>query len=98
MGNFQTQVNTQPAIGVAGDFASHNPRFSVLAGQGAFVAGTSGATIGRFAWATYPADDVGAPAIVNSTGFGPVTGFIGNALQGLIIVYLQDSSMGIPQG
>lgn len=98
MPDFQKQVNTQPAIGVAGDFASHNPRFSVLAGQGAFVAASGGAIVGRFAWATDPADDVGAPSLVSNVGFGPVTGFVGRALQGLITVFLQDASMGIPQG
>lgn len=68
---FPRQVNSQPAIGVAGDFASANPRYSVLAGFGAFVAGPQGTTIGAFGWAD-PTND-----FINSFGVGPVTGFVG---------------------
>lgn len=58
---FQTQVNSQPAIGLEGDFASANPRGSMLAPPGfLFVSGggqvidnatgftTNGVIIGRF--------------------------------------------------
>jgi hypothetical protein len=97
-GGFQTQVNTQPAIGVRGDFASSNPRFNALAGPGAFVAGAQGVSVGYFAWATAPNDTNGTPAIVNNFGVGSVTGFIGLAQQGLITQYLSDAAMIIPQG
>jgi hypothetical protein len=95
---FQTQVGVQPAVAVAGDFASSNPRNSVLAGQGGLVAGPNGVTVGRFAWAVAPLDDVGAPTSVSNTGFGPVTGFVHREQQALITTYLAESSMLVPQG
>jgi len=99
MSGFQTRVTVQPAIGVEGDFASANPRFSVIAGAGAFVAGLSGVYVGRFAWAQETRiDDVGGPAVVNSFGAGPVTGFVHREFQALIREYLAESSMIIPPG
>lgn len=99
MSGFQTVTRTQPAIGVAGDFASANPRFNVLAGAGALIAGALGVYVGRFAWATYEhVDDVGAPAVVDSFGAGPVTGFVHREQQGLITDYLQEASMKVPGG
>lgn len=47
---FQSFVNDNLPIGVAGDWASANPRSSVIAGQGAFVAPAAGTTVGVFAW------------------------------------------------
>jgi hypothetical protein len=89
----------QPAIGVEGDFASANPRFSVIAGAGAFVCGVAGVIVGRFAWASDShEDDVGGPAVVNNFGSGPVTGFVHREQQGLITQYLQESSMLVPAG
>lgn len=99
MSGFQTKVTVQPAIGVEGDFASANPRFSVIAGAGAFVAGLAGVLVGRFAWAQMThVDDVGGPAVVNSYGAGPVTGFVHREFQALIREYLQESSMIVPPG
>lgn len=92
------QVNVAQAPAVAGDFASTNPRKSVLAGPFGLVAGDNGVTIGRFAWATYPQDGDGAPAIVNSVGGGPVTGFVHREQQGLNTTYLSGAGMTIPQG
>jgi len=51
MTGFQTQVNRFPGIGVAGDFASDNPRKAMVAGDSALVATSAGVTLGRFAWA-----------------------------------------------
>ena len=48
---FQKVVNSYQAPAVAGDFASTNPNASMLAGEGALVAGDSGVTVGVFAWA-----------------------------------------------
>lgn len=99
MGGFQTRTTVQPAIGIAGDFASANPRFSALAGAGAFVCGSAGVIVGRFAWASMQnVDDVGAPAIVDNFGSGPVTGFVHREQQGLVTQYLQESSMFVPPG
>lgn len=91
---FPSQVNVQPAIGVAGDFANANPRFTVPAGAGTFVAGAAGLLIGAFAWA-----DPVVPNRLNSFGPGSVTGFVGRFGQRAdIIQYLQDSSMVILPG
>jgi hypothetical protein len=98
MSNFQTQVNVQPAPGVVGDYASHNPRYSVDAGPGGLIAGPSGAIVGRFGWATYPSDGDGAPAVVNMFGAGLPTGFLHREQQGLITVYLQEASLMVPPG
>ena len=68
---FPKVVNVQPAIAVAGDFASANEnKYSVIAGVGAFIAGPAGLTVGAFAWAdpTY--------TFLNSFGAGAPTGFI----------------------
>ena len=99
MASFQSQVYTQPAPGVAGDFCDHNPRHTVDAGPGGLVAGASGVYVGRFAWATDPADGDGSPAVVNNTGFGQVTGFV-HREQGvaLITTYLAASSNLVPPG
>ena len=96
---FQTVVNTVPAPAVAGDFASYNPRDSVLAGPGGLVAGPAGVTVGAFAWWSASAiDPDNAPQIVNSFGSGPVTGFVHRSQQALITTYLAEYSNTIPPG
>lgn len=89
---FQKHVNQQPAIAVAGDFASANPRAAVVSPQGAFVAGAAGVTVGRFAWVQ--ADGV----TVLNTGTGKPDGFIHREQQALISTYLAEASNVIPQG
>jgi hypothetical protein len=97
LGQTQTYYTLSPAV--AGDWASSNPRQTVLAGPGGFVAGASGVTVGAFAWASASTvDPNGAPAIVNSFGSGAVTGFCARLQQGLITAYLSDASMTIPAG
>jgi len=97
---FQTQVNGSMAMGVPGDFASLNPRAMLLAGPGAIAAGALGVTIGGFAWlSSSQLDADNAPAIANSFGAGPVSGFVarpGNVVA--ITTYLGDSSMVINPG
>ena len=96
---FQTSVGVQPAPAVAGDFCDTNPRATVDAGPGGLVAGTAGVVVGRFAWwNAAQVDGNNAPAIVNSFGSGPVTGFVGRNQQALITTYLADSSMTIAPG
>jgi len=98
-GGFQTQVNVNPAPAVAGDFCDANPRYSVDAGPGGLVAGASGVIVGRFAWWNpSQLDGDNAPAVVNNTGSGPVTGFVHREQQGLITDYLADASMKVPAG
>lgn len=90
---FQRTVQRQQAAAVAGDFASANPRASVVSHQGAFVAGAAGVTVGRFAWANQ------TTGLVLSSGAGKPTGFV-HREQGsaLITVYLAETSLLIPQG
>jgi hypothetical protein len=96
---FQTQVNVQPAPAAEGDFASANPRFTLLAGPGGMFSGPAGVTVGRFAWSVlYPVDPNSAPMQINSSGAGPVAGFIGRHQQALITAFLAESGMLIPTG
>jgi len=81
------------APGVAGDFASTNPRQTVDAGPGGFVAGILGTVVGKFAWA----DSVN-PNALNSYGIGLPTGFIHREQQALITVFLDYATMAVPQG
>lgn len=92
---FQQTVNVQPAPAVAGDFASANPRASVLAGPGALVAGPSGVTVGRFAWV-----DAANQTLVSNYGpYGQApTGFVHREQQALITQYLAETSNLVPSG
>jgi len=92
-GDFQSQVYVQPAPAVAGDFASANAWYSVLAGPGALVAGSAGLVVGRFAWA-----DLANQTPANNYGSGSVTGFVGRHQQATITTYLASSSMTIVPG
>lgn len=89
--SFQTTVNITPAPAVAGDFASANPNASVLAGPGAFVAGTGGVNVGLFGWAD-------TSGLVTNAGAGAPTGFIHRDMQALIVNWLASASMNIPAG
>ena len=89
---FQTSVNQQPAPAVAGDFASNNPRSSVLAGPGGLVAAAAGCIVGRFAWVDPSRTYAG------NTGAGAPNGFVGNNHNALITTYLGSTSLTIPQG
>lgn len=91
MTGFPTQVQTQMAPAVAGDFASTNPRFNVLAGPGALVAGLS-LFVGRFCW--MDAYD----QIVNSFGSGTVAGLVPRNWQGIITTYLAEATMQVYPG
>lgn len=88
---FQKQVYIEPAAAVAGDFASANPRSTVLAGPGALVAGAAGVTVGRFAWSD-------ADGKVTNAGSGVPTGFVHREQQGVITIWLAEATMIIPGG
>lgn len=91
---FQSQVNTVQAPAVAGDFASANIGYSVDAGPGAFVAAASGVTVGRFAWA-----DANWLTVANAPSTtGAPDGFVVRAQQALIVTFLAEGSVVIPQG
>lgn len=67
--SFQTALNYQPGNAVAGDFASDNPRSTVLAGPGGLVAGTGGLTIGSFGWVQSDGVTVLGTGTVQPDGF-----------------------------
>jgi hypothetical protein len=101
---FQTQVYVQPSPAVDGDFASANPRASVLAGPGSLVAGPEGVTVGRFAWATSNGEEninsgeVDFYNLVANTGTGAPTGFVHREQQALITQWLAEATLLIPGG
>jgi hypothetical protein len=88
---FQSTIHNDPNPAVAGDFASANPQASVLAGPGAFVAGTGGCNVGVFGFAD-------ANGLVTNAGSGAPTGFVHRDTQALITTWLAAASMNIPAG
>lgn len=90
---FPNQVNTVAGIAFEGDFASSNPRASVLGGYGQFIAGAAGVYVGRFAWLS-PSED----GTVSNSGAGMPSGFIHREGQAAIVDYLAEGSMLIPAG
>lgn len=98
-GPYQTQVQYQPAVAVAGDFCDTNPRYFLDAGQFGLVAGPAGVTIGRFCWVSYTQIDAdNAPAQVNSFGSGVPSGLVPREQQADITTYLADSSLLVNPG
>jgi hypothetical protein len=91
---FQTSVNRFPAIAVAGDFASANPRSAFVAPEGGFVAGAGGVTVGHFAWI---ASD-GRTILSHGTAPNAPDGFVAREQQALITTYLGEASQVIPEG
>lgn len=92
--SFQRTVNSTPAPAVAGDFASANPRASVLASPGGLVAGSPGVTVGKFGWVG--SDDV--TAYSHSTNGKQPDGFVHREQQALITVFLAEQSSLVPVG
>jgi hypothetical protein len=89
--SFPRQVNVQAAPAVAGDFCDANPRATVDAGAGAFVAGAAGAGVGLFGWAD-------ANGLVSNTGAGAPTGFMHRSQQAIITAYLAELSNVVSPG
>ena len=91
---FQTQVNSTQAPAVAGDFASSNPRSSVLAGPGGLVSNPAGVYVGRFGWV----DRSNLQTVFNS-GLGRIPdGFVQRNQQATITNLLSEASMLILGG
>lgn len=90
---FQTKVNVYPAMGVAGDFASNNPIFSLVAGEGQLKAGEDGVTVGVFAYA-----DLSTGLVSNKHTEGARVGFVPRSLNLPILGYNEEASLVIPQG
>lgn len=91
-GGFPGQVNTVQAPAVAGDFCSANPRFTVDAGPGGFVAGASGCKVGLFAWAD------STFTTVSNFGSGAPTGFVHREQQALMQLIKNESTMTVLAG
>src|SRR6266436_9147797 len=107
MPDFPNQVQSIQAPAVAGDFASANPRNSVLAGEGALISGlgvisgvtVQGAVVGRFGWLTYQQiDNDNAPAVLNTFGAGAPAGLVARRQVGLITQYLGTAVMYLQSG
>lgn len=100
---FQRSVNTRFAPAVAGDFASANPRASMLAGPNALVAAAAGVVIGAFAWASAGSPDIETGETdfyntVTNSGAGVPSGFVHREQQGLITTFLAEAGTTIQQG
>lgn len=91
---FQRSVNAQPAPAVEGDFASANPRRSMLAGPSALVAGALGVAIGRFAFA---ANSNGVVTTAHP-GAAARCGFVQRDQIALITAWLGSDTMLVPAG
>ena len=90
---FQKTVNINPAQGVAGDFASNNPIFSLVAGEGQLKAGEDGVKVGVFAFA-----DLATGLVSNKHTEGARCGFVPRAQNLAIIGYSAEASLVIPKG
>lgn len=88
---FQQTLNRDLPRGVAGDFASTNPRNSILAGEAALVAGEP-ITVGQFAFA-----DLDTGKVFSEFAAGLVIGFVHRNNQAVVALG-QDASMIIPTG
>jgi len=97
MTGFQTATYALQAPGIAGDFASANPRAVLLSSQiynsTGIAAGPNGLTVGLFAWL-----DPSTLSVANNYGPSMPNGFVGNSHQALITTYLTQYGMTIPAG
>jgi len=88
-------MNAQPAIGIEGDWASANARFSQLTQEAPIFAGPNGVTVGRFAW-------LNGNLVQNKFGGGRL-GFVHRDQPSLIVPqgfsnWLPSSTMIVPPG
>jgi hypothetical protein len=90
---FQTEVNNQPAPAVAGDFCSANPRATVLAGPGEFLAPAGGLVVGRFCWA-----DPNTGTVSQSYKAGYQLGYLHRENQAIITQFLGDNTLSVAAG
>src|ERR1700722_14087703 len=98
---FPNQVRSIAGTAWEGDFASHNPNlYSLLAGQGAFVAAPGGVIGGHFAWIVggFANPESNALTSVAAGNGAQPAGFIARELQGMIITYLAEGTMQVQPG
>lgn len=97
MSGFQRSVNTDPAPAIEGDFASANPRASLLAGAGELTAGAVGVTVGRFAWAKN-SDGTVTNAYPGGAGVVARLGFVHRNQPAVITAWLGEATMLVNPG
>lgn len=90
---FQAVINAQPAPAESGDFASANPRATILAGAGQLVVPAGGLTVGRFAFVN-PADGT----VHQGYTSGYLIGFVTRRQEGLITAFLGESVYTLQPG
>lgn len=90
---FQSFVNNELPIGVPGDFASANPRASVVGGPGRYVAPPAGTSVGVFAWF-----DPTTGLATNYFKPNSFLGFVHRENQGLITLFLGIATMQVVPG
>jgi hypothetical protein len=95
MSNFPTKVNTLQAPAVNGDFASQNPRASLLAGQGELIAPAGGLIVGNFAFVTKGST---GESVSQSYSGGSEVGLLAREQQALITTFLAGDTLVVPQG
>jgi hypothetical protein len=95
MSLFPNKVNLNQAPAVRGDFASQNPRSSLLAGQGALAAPAGGLTVGNFAFVS---KTVNGEIVSQAYTSGDEIGFLAREEQALITAYLAGDTLVVPQG
>jgi hypothetical protein len=91
---FPNLVKSVAGVAQPGDFASSNPRASLDAGMGQFVADAAGCIVAHFAW-------IGAGGnTLTSVGTAAVQpdAFIHREMNALIATYLQEGTMTILSG
>lgn len=94
MSGFQRVVNTDPAYAIEGDFASANPRATMLAGVGALVAAAVGVTVGKFA----RAKNSDGTVTNADPGVASRIGFVHRDQPAIITPFLGEATMLVPTG
>ena len=96
MSGFPNTVNLTQAPAVEGDIATLNPRHILPGAAGAWVAGSGGITIGRFAWGDLTSTD---SVLVNNANSGAPTCIVGRTFGATqITTYLAETGQVISQG
>ncbi len=101
MSGFQQVINRDPAPAVAGDFASNNPRTSVVPPiSGSYVVGDASVRCGYFAWGANDGKVYSSLAAATTAG-GPTLGYVArtpNIPAALITAFLGESIMTLQVG
>lgn len=94
---FQKQVYINPAVAVAGDFASSNPMVYKMSSNGKMVADSSGVTVGKFAALNAAGTVTSVPGAAPSGGLSRI-GFVHRENNAQITTYLAESGNTIQPG